>query len=153
MHREARRLALVQRQALIAGVARRAAMRGLAEALDEERRRAGLAARSRDLLAGAAPRPGASSGAALAARAGFARGVAQIARDALAAAGDAARQTAWQADALAAAEARVKRLREMEDAAARAFKAARARRDAAVPQPMARKLHCREQAPAKPNEG
>lgn len=56
--REARRLALIRRQALIATVARRQALRGLADALEAEARSHALAARSRALVASSAPQPG-----------------------------------------------------------------------------------------------
>ena len=64
--REVRRLALIQRQALIAKVARRQALRGLAEALEAEARSNALAERASALVASSAPQPGATVGAALA---------------------------------------------------------------------------------------
>ncbi len=69
--REARRLALLQRQALIAGVARKQALRALAEALDAEARSNALAARSRTLVAASAAQPGETTGAALTGRSAF----------------------------------------------------------------------------------
>ncbi len=140
MLEERRRLALVRLQTMIAAMARREAMRGLAEALDEERRRAALGQRSAALLASAGARPGPASGAELARRTRFAGGLSQIARDAAAARGDAQRQAEWQAGQLAAAEARARRLAELEIAAASALAAARERRAAPLPAAMARKL-------------
>lgn len=119
--REARRLALLERQMLIAEVARKQALRALAEGLEAE----------------------AKSGAALAARSGFTAGLAQLAVQAEAAARDAALQRAWQTDALARAETRAKRLAEMTAEARAALAAAQARREAARELPLARKLQSR----------
>ena len=139
MREEARRLALVRLQGMMAAMARREAMRALADALDEERRRSAVARRSAALLASANPREGAASAATLAERVRFAAGVARLAGDAEAAKSDAQRQAAWQADLLAAAETRARRIAELEASALRALEAARAARaDAAVK--LARKL-------------
>lgn len=143
MLEQRRRLALLRLQAKIARMARREAMRGLAEALDEERRRSALAQRSAALLAGAGARSGAASGEELARRTRFASGIAQIARDAEAASGDAVRQAEWRADQLAAAESRARRLAELEIAAASALAAARERAAAPLAPAMARKLQSR----------
>jgi hypothetical protein len=141
MREEARRLALVRLQGMMAGLARREAMRALSEALNEERRRSALAERSAALVAAAALRRGSTSAAALADRVRFASGIARIAGDAQAARGDALRQAEWQASTLAAAEARAKRIAEIEEAAVRVLDAAREARDTAVPAALARKLH------------
>ncbi|MFN3990120.1 MAG: hypothetical protein ACK4IS_07660 [Erythrobacter sp.] len=141
MLEERRRLALVRLQAMIAGQARREAMRSLAEAIDEERRRSALAMRSAALLAASGAPAGAASGDDLVRRARFASGMAQIARDAAAARSDALRQSEWQAGRLAAAEARARRLAELEIAAASALARARDRVAAPLPTAMARKLH------------
>jgi hypothetical protein len=138
--REARRLALLKRQALIAEVARKQALRALAEALEAEARSDALAARSRRLVASSAPRPGITTGAALAERAGFTAGLAQLAVNAGDAARDAARQRAWQTESLARAETRAKRLGELTEDARGALAAARARAEAARDLPLARKL-------------
>jgi hypothetical protein len=69
--REARRLALLERQRLIADVARKQALRGLAEALEAEARSHALAERSARLVAASAPGEGVTSGAALQSRAAF----------------------------------------------------------------------------------
>lgn len=127
MH-EARRLALIARQGLIAAVARKQALRGLAEALDTEARSRALAERSRMLVAASAARPGATTGAALMERAAFTASLAQLAATAGDAANDAARQTAWQAETLGLAETRAKRLAEREAEARTALDAAKARR-------------------------
>lgn len=141
MRNEARRLALIKLQSMIAGRARYEAMRALAAALEEERRTAQLAARTLALLRAGGQAEIPATGEALAMRARFGAGLGRIAGDAASARGDAARHAAWQADALAAAEARAKRLAEMETAAARALETALARRDAGTPAAMARKLH------------
>jgi hypothetical protein len=138
--REARRLALIQRQALIAKVARRQALRGLAEALEAEARSHALADRASALVASSAPQPGATLGAALAARAGFTAGLAQLAVTAADAAGDAARQSAWASETLALAETRSRRLAEREVEARAALDAVKAKAEAARSLPLARKL-------------
>lgn len=138
--REARRLALLQRQILIAEVARKQALRGLAEALEAEARGAALAERSARLVVSSAPGAGLTTGAALGQRAGFTAGLAQLAVNAADAARDAARQRAWQAESLTRAETRAKRLAEMGAEARAALTAARDRREAAREVPMARKL-------------
>ncbi|MFL0671389.1 MAG: hypothetical protein ACJLS3_08200 [Erythrobacter sp.] len=148
MIKEQRRLALVRLQAMMAGMARREAMRALADALDEERRRHALAQRSAALLAEAAGgRAGAAMGDDLARRTRFAAGVARIAGDAAAARGDALRQAEWQASQLAAAEARARRLAELEIAAASALAQAQEQRAAQLGAAMARKLQRRSDAP------
>lgn len=145
--REERRLALLRRQHLIAEVARKQALRGLAEALDTETRHAALAQRARALVTASAPAPGVTTGAAMRARAGFAAGLGEVARHAADAARDAARQSAWQRDTLVQAEARARRLAERTDEARKTLAAAKARREAArAPTPvLARKLHSRSQ--------
>lgn len=141
--REARRLALIERQRLIAEVARKQALRALAEALEAEARSAALAERSRRLVAASAPAPGPTSGAALQSRVAFTAGLAQLAGAARDSARDARRQRAWQADALAQAETRARRLAELAAEARSALAAARERREAARALPLARKLQTR----------
>ena len=143
--REARRLTLLRRQSLIAEVARKQALRGLAEALDAEARHHALAARSRRLVAASAPGTGATTGAALQARAGFTAGLAQVAANAADAARDAARQRAWQAESLTRAETRAKRLAERTDEARAALSAVKERTEAQRELPLARKLQTRPQ--------
>ncbi|MFO6430879.1 hypothetical protein ACLBKT_12425 [Erythrobacter sp. W302b] len=139
--REARRLALLRRQSLIAEVARKQALRGLAEALESEARSHALAERSRSLVAASAPGAGATTGAALQARAEFTAGLAQLAVNAGDAARDAARQRAWQVESLTRAETRAKRLAERAAEARTALAAAKA--EAARALPLARKLQSR----------
>ncbi len=138
--REARRLALLERQRLIAEVGRKQALRGLAEALEAEARSHALAARSRALVAVTAPGEGATQGAALHGRAAFTGGLAQLAANAGEAARDATRQSAWQVEALGLAETRARRLAEMTAEARTALTAAKERREAARELPLARKL-------------
>lgn len=141
--REARRLALLRRQSLIAEVARKQALRGLAEALESEARSHALAQRSRSLVAASAPGAGATTGAALQARAEFTAGLAQLAANAGDAARDAARQRAWQVESLTRAETRAKRLAERAAEARTALAAAKAKAEAARALPLARKLQSR----------
>lgn len=143
--REARRLALLRRQSLIAEVARKQALRGLAEALEAEARSHALAQRSRRLVAASAPVQGATTGAALHGRAAFTAGLAQLAVNASDAARDAARQSAWATENLTRAETRAKRLAEMTGDARIALEAVRERREAARALPLARKLQSHAQ--------
>jgi len=139
---EARRLALIARQSLIAEVARKQALRGLAEALDNEARSHALAARSRMLVAASAPRPIQTTGAALTGRAAFTASLTQLAATAGHAALDAARQAEWQAETLALAETRSRRLAERATEARAALDLVKARRaEAHEASTMARKLH------------
>lgn len=138
--REKRRLALIRRQALIATVARRQALRGLADALETEARSQAIAARSRTLVAASAPQPGAMAAEVFAARAAFTASLTQLADTAADAAADAARQSAWQADTLAEADTRAKRLAEREAAARAALEAVKLRREQADTPLLARKL-------------
>lgn len=128
---EARRLALIARQRLIAEVARKQALRGLAEALDAETRSRTLAERSRALVIASALRPNETTGAALTGRAAFTASLAQLAVTAGDAVHDAVRQAAWQAETLTLAETRARRLAERETEARAALDAAKARRSAA----------------------
>ncbi len=138
---EARRLALIQRQSLIADVARKQALRGLAEALDTEARSTALADKSRVLVAASTAQPGATTGALLRNRAAFAASLTQLAVIAGKAAGDAARQTIWQAETLALAETRAKRLAERSGEARAALELVKARRaEAHAVSSLARKL-------------
>lgn len=138
-------MALLRRQGLIAEVARKQALRGLAEALEAEARHDALAERSRRLVAASAPGTGVTTGAALQARAGFTAGLAQLATNATDAAHDAARQRAWAADSLTRAETRAQRLAERTDEARAALSAAKERAEAQRELPLARKLQSRPQ--------
>ncbi|MDP5104460.1 MAG: hypothetical protein NWP98_11085 [Erythrobacter sp.] len=126
--REERRLSLIQRQSLIAAVARKQALRGLAEALDTEKRSNALAQKSQLLVAASAAQPGATIGAVLQGRAAFTASLAQLAATAGQAAHDASRQTAWQAETLGQAETRAKRLAEREAEARTALDLVKARK-------------------------
>lgn len=140
--REARRLMLIQRQSLIAEIARKQALRGLAEALDTEARSHALANKSQMLMAVSAAQPGATSGAALQQRSAFTASLAQIAATAGGAAHDAIRQTAWQAETLGQAETRAKRLAERESEARTALDLVKAHKaEAHSMATLARKLH------------
>jgi hypothetical protein len=142
--REARRLALIERQTLIADVARKQALRGLAEALEAEARSHALADKSKALVAISAPMPGTTTGAALTGRAAFTASLTQLAATAGNAAHDAARQSVWQAETLAKAESRTKRLAEREAEARAALDATKARRAAEhEASALARKLQSR----------
>lgn len=143
MTREARRLALLRRQSLIAEVARKQAIKGLADALEAEARSKALAERARALVAASAPAPGITSGAALAGRAGFAAGLAQLARGAAESAEDAARQRVWAAETYAHTETRARRLAELSADARAELSVVRERREAARTVPLARKLQSR----------
>lgn len=140
--REARRVALIARQELIAGVARKQALRALAEALETEARSHALAARARMLVGVSAPVAGDTTGAGLTARAAFTASLGQLAANAGEAAEDAARQSSWAADTLAKAETRARLIAERAQEARAALAAAKARaeqaREAAG---LARKLH------------
>lgn len=139
--RERRRLALANRQAMIARLGQRQAMRSLAEALGEEQRSHNLAERSRVLVAVSGVKPGEVAADTLAARTAFTAGLAGIAANAAGVADDAARQAAWQAEALAQAENRLKRLEERESAARQALDKALANREGTDIPGLARKLH------------
>lgn len=139
--REARRLALIQRQSMMASVARKQSLRTLAEAMEAEARSHALAVRSRALVGSSAPAPGTTTGSALQGRAAFTASLAQLAHTASDAAHDAARQTQWQAETLAKIETRAKRLAERQAEARAALDAAKAQRaQAHEASTMARKL-------------
>lgn len=145
--REERKLALLRRQGLIAEVARKQALRGMAEAIDNEARSHTLARRSQMLVAATATQPGATTGAALMGRAAFTASLSQLAATAGSAAQDAARQTAWQTETLALAETRAKRLAEREAEASAALDAVKARRvQAHEAATLARKLQSKSQS-------
>lgn len=125
MKREKRRLRLAKRQALLAEVSQRAAMRGLADALAEEARSAGLAKRSRALVADYSGRATSSDGDALRHTVAFTGALAAIAKDADAAKADAAQQSAWQAQELGFAQTRARRQSERLHDALAAYNEAR----------------------------
>lgn len=141
--REARRLAVIERQALLARIGRRNALASLSAALADEDASSALASRSRGMAEDYAWSGDMREGATLAERARFASALSGIAREAERARDDAARQAEWQAQALAASEQRMKRLQEHEVTARRAVEAAREKRDMVEAGALARKLQGR----------
>ena len=129
MKKEKRRVRVARRQALLADVSQRAAMRGLADALAEETRSASLAERSRALTQTYGGLSQALDGAGLEHNARFAGALATLASDAEAARADAVQQSDWQAQALGEAQARSRRQSERLEDAVAAYKGARERRD------------------------
>ena len=112
MKREKRRIRLARRQALLAEACARAAMRGLADALEQEHRSRALAVRSLALVESYSGRPGAPDGAAVAHAVAFTGALARLANEADAARADAEQQAGWQAQALGEAQTRARRLLE-----------------------------------------
>ncbi|MEM7701665.1 MAG: hypothetical protein AAF251_06975 [Pseudomonadota bacterium] len=125
MKQERRRVRVARRQALLADVSQRAAMRGLADALAEENRSASLAERSRALTLTYGGRSHASDGARLEHSARFAGALAVIAQNAEAACADAKQQSEWQAEALNQAQTRARRYAERLAEAIAAYQYAR----------------------------
>ncbi|KEO89568.1 hypothetical protein EH32_03435 [Erythrobacter litoralis] len=138
--RERRRLALAKRQLLIAQIAQRQAMRGLADALGEETRSRTLVERSRSLLESYSYVSGLASGEALTERGRFLASLSEVSAAAERAEGDAARQAEWQADVLAKADTRMRRFEDRTLEARRALETELNRRAASPPLGMARKL-------------
>jgi len=142
--RERRKLALAQRQLLMARLSEREAMRALAGALGEEDRSAALEERSRDLAQDYSVRAFMADTAPLAdeiaTNARFTASLSTLAGQAGKARADAADQVRWQSDALGAAKTKVQRLEERERTARVGFQQAKAAREA-VRDTMARKLH------------
>ncbi|MEL6539817.1 MAG: hypothetical protein AAFQ34_00265 [Pseudomonadota bacterium] len=125
MKREKRRVRVARRQALLADVNRRAAMRGLADALAEESRSAALAERSLALTRAYGGRSQASDGARLEHAARFAGALAAMAQSAEAARADAKQQSEWQAEALGQAQCRARRHADRLAEAVAAYQSAR----------------------------
>jgi hypothetical protein len=143
MLREKRALALARRQAMIARNGKREALRDLAESLEEERRKQGIADRTRALLQSYGAQSGGALGESLAAHRRFAGGLANILVEASNGHTLAMQQANRRADELGRAELRLKRIEEREVAAQRALEAAESRRADAVPAALARKLQNR----------
>lgn len=143
MLREKRALALARRQAMIARHGKREAMRDLAESLEEERRKQGIAERTRTLLQSYGAQSGGASGEGLAAHRRFSGGLANILGEATNAQRIAMQQADRCADELGRAELRLKRIEEREVAARRALEVAKTRRADAVSAALARKLQLR----------
>ncbi len=129
MKREKRRVRLAKRQAMLADVSQRTAMRGLADALAEEDRSVALAQRSRALLQTNQGRSLAGKGDALSHAVAFTGALASLASDAEAAKADAVQQSEWQAQALGQAQTRARRHSERLDEAKAAYQTARERRE------------------------
>ncbi|MEO0872373.1 MAG: hypothetical protein AAFY19_10550 [Pseudomonadota bacterium] len=129
MKREQRRLRLARRQALLADVSQRAAMRSLADALVEEARSDTLAQRSRDLVTAYGGRSQAQDGAGLAEAGRFSAALGSLAHDAEQARADASEQAQWQAQALGEAQTRAQRQAERLDDARAALRDAREKRE------------------------
>ncbi|MEE4287953.1 MAG: hypothetical protein V2J14_01170 [Erythrobacter sp.] len=129
MKREGRRIALVRRQAMLARLGERAAMRALADALGEAARSEALAVRSRGLLEASGSPDRMHDAAALVETRRFAGALARLAREADQARNDADRQAAWQAGALAAARTKADRLAERLEAARASDRLTRERRE------------------------
>ncbi|MEO0589871.1 MAG: hypothetical protein AAFZ11_04840 [Pseudomonadota bacterium] len=128
MKREQRRLRLARRQALLADVSQRAAMRSLADALLQETRSDTLAQRSRELITAYGARSPAKDGAGLTEAGRFSAALGNLAHDAQQALADAAQQAQWQAKALGQAQTRARRQAERLEDARAAFEAAREKR-------------------------
>lgn len=129
MKREERRLRLARRQAMLAEVRQRAAMRGFAEALAEENRGAALARRSRALAENYSGRAGLSDAESLHQAVAFTGALASLACDAETARDDAQQQAAWQAQALGEAQTRARRQSERLEEALSAYRSAREQRE------------------------
>lgn len=127
MKREERRVRVARRQAMLAEIRQRAAMRGLADALAEETRSADLAQRSRALVRNYSGHTGPSDAAALSHAVAFTGALASLAGDAEAAREDAAQQAAWQAQALSEAQTRARRQSERLEGALADYRKARER--------------------------
>lgn len=120
---------------MLARLGEREAMRSLAHAVQEEERSVSLKRRSQSLATGYSNRLASgeeeSSGTQIAALSRFAGSLATLARDAHKAHADAADQTRWQADALAAAQSKSRRQQERLGAAKDALNEMRVAREAA----------------------
>ncbi|NQX93515.1 MAG: hypothetical protein HRT64_01060 [Erythrobacter sp.] len=125
MKRAKRRVRVARRQALLAEVSQRAAMRGLADALAEEDRSSILAERSRELTRTYGGRSQAQDAGALQQNARFAGALASLAGNAEAARADARQQAEWQAQALGQAQTRARLQSERFENAVSAFRAER----------------------------
>lgn len=127
--REARRLAIVERQTLLARIERRNALAGLSSAIAEESTSEALAARSRKMAGEYSRRIDAREAGKLADRARFIAALSGLASEAERARADAKRQAEWRAQAFAASEQRMKRLEERGLEMRRAIMDAREARD------------------------
>ena len=115
--RERRKLALAQRQLLIAKIARRDALSALAQSLDEEEKSAQLAVKSRLLANGYRLEPCETNAQMIAVRTTFANRLADLAKDADRARADAGEQAQFHREALNQSEAREDCLKDFAKAA------------------------------------
>ena len=130
MTREQRRLRLARRQALLADVSHKAAIRSLADAVSQEARCTTLAERSRALLETYKRQGGSVDGAALAQSARFLAAFGNLSDDANKAQADARAQLAWQLEALGQAQDRAQRQSERVETAKADVLKARHKREA-----------------------
>lgn len=126
---EKRRLRLARRQALLAQVSQRSAMRSLAMAVAEQGRSEALARRSHDLAHRYGHRVVTTDGEALAQAGIFAAALGTLATQAEQARADAVQQADWQAQSLGKVQTKAARQKERLAKAQSDFEAARARRD------------------------
>ncbi|MBV7258930.1 hypothetical protein [Erythrobacter crassostreae] len=138
--REKRQLALLRRQQMLATIARREAMRSLADAVGEESRSAGLANRSRELAATYQSRIGATNGETVRLSGQFAGSLAALAHYADQSRGQAVEQIESGQEVLAAADNRMRRLSEKAQRAQQDLEARKEGRNAEFGVRLARKL-------------
>ncbi|TRD11061.1 hypothetical protein FGU71_03805 [Erythrobacter insulae] len=138
--RERRKLLLIQRQKMLADIARQEAMRTLSDALMEEQKSARLAGRSRDLAAEYHSRDGQGDGAAMQQIMRFSGALTALARDADRSVALAARQAAQRQHDLAKADNRARRLGTRAQEAKRHLDAAKERSQLSSSAELARKL-------------
>lgn len=137
---ERRKLKIAERQIMLARIARRETMSALAGAIDSENKSAALADRSRQLLHSYGAREDVCDGQGLREIVTITGGLAKLAGDADVARGDARNRAAQQADALAAAENRLKRLEQRAHRTRRAMMEVKAARQQDPAPQMAQKL-------------
>ena len=138
--REARHLALVRQQLLLAQVARREAIAALADAGEQEGHSAALSMRSAQLVDEYSARPAPVLAQSLREQAAFIGSLQTIQEQADHAHDDARDQSQWQSQALAAAQSRADRMEERTQKARRALEQVIERRDPPPVAHLARKL-------------
>lgn len=134
---------------MLSRIARREALTALAEALAEEARSKELSRRSRKLADGYMQLDQVSSGSALSHQVLFAGELAKLASSAEDARGDAARQAAWQSEALSVAEQRFERLSHRSSELKSEIEAAQTRQEQTEEAAMARTLQGRTRRPSR----
>ncbi|QUL36912.1 hypothetical protein [Erythrobacter sp. JK5] len=142
--RERRRLRLAERQLMLARVARREAMASLAGTIEEEARSADLARRSKAMARDYSGRKVVGEAGDLRELSAMAAAIARLAEQAENKRDDARLQAAWQADALAGVENRVRRLEDRALEARRASIQAAEARSRPTDGGLARKLQGHE---------